>query len=557
MNNKITISSIQNVPTKPGVYFWKNEYGLTLYVGKAKNLKKRMTQYIQGSVNSYKTQKMMQLISKFDYLIASSEKEAFLLERHYISKLKPSHNIKLKDDKKYPYIKIQLQKKQLKIHLVFRIVEKNPKTIYFGPFPSGYGARKMSNFLNRIAVYKKGLPFASTDEHHWEQKFKEVQSLIFAKKSLIKILKTKMEEAVQKLQFEIAQDIKETLNAIRCLDQKQIAEINDFSSIDVISTFKKSDWLSITQFFYRQGTFLVSKNNIVEIITTEEDALRQFVAQYYNTNMTPNILLTNKLFESDLNIVIPHKGIKKQIVKIAYLNARDHIENNLNDFIEKQKLILQAIQKLSNLLKLKKLDHILMIDNSSFGRQNLVSTIVSYRNGFKFKSEYKKYKLDPAQQLSDTNYMKQTSKRYFSNKLNPIPSLFIVDGGIAQIHAFQKYAPKNLKVVGLVKDDKHQTKNLIDDDGKHILLEDLNLFNFLKGIQIEVDRFAKSFFRQRAIKNSLQGKLKLIKGIGAATEKNLLNHFKTYAAIYNAPISELEKIVSSKMASIIYKEVRK
>lgn len=545
---------LSHVPNKPGVYLWKDKQGSIIYVGKARKLKTRMNQYIKGSINSYKTQKMMQVVVDFDYIISSSEKEALLLERNLINQHKPYFNIKLTDDKRYPYIQIQLLKNQLKINLSYRARKKGVNTLFFGPFPSGYGAKKMSDFLNRIFIFEKGLPIKNKNFEFWSKRFDEVKNIISHKKSLINVLKQKMQQAADDMQYEIAHDIKETLKAIKASQEKQVAEIDDKKTIDVIAFYEKSGYLAIEQLFYRQGVFLSSKQQVVEIITSLEETMRQFSAQYYTYNLEPKLIITNQVFETDIPLLTPQKGIKKQILNIALTNCQDNIEHKLAKFIRQEERTIGSLSKLKNLLNLPKLNHILMIDNSNFANANPISAIVSYRNGIKNKAEYRKLKLEETTRKADVEYMKQAITKYFVTRNHQKPDLLIVDGGKPQVNEVKKIIP-DINIIGLVKDDKHRTRAIIDQDGNEKIINDVNLYNFLAEIQIEVDRFAKKTYQAKARKTTLEGMLKNISGVGQKIEEKLLDHFKSYAAIYNASIKDLEKVVSHKIALAIKKEL--
>lgn len=543
---------LRNVPNQPGVYLWKNKANEIVYVGKAQRLKTRIQQYIKGSLNSYKTQKMMAIVTDFEYIISSSAKEALLLERNLITKYKPYYNIKLLDDKRYPYIKIALLKKELKINLSYRAHQKSSNILYFGPFPSGYGAKKMADFLNRCFVFEKGLPIRNQTATYWKKQFEEVKKLIFKQKSLTKVLNQKMQNAASNMQYEIAQDIKETLNAIKSSHEKQVAEIQDNKTIDVIAFYQKSGYVSISQLFYRQGMLLATKENIVEITTSLSEVIRQFVAQYYAVNLEPTLLITNHEIETDIPTIIPQKGIKKQILNVALTNGKDNIDFKLEKFIRREKRTIGALKKLQELLKLPKLSHILMVDNSNFANKNPVSAVVSYRNGIKNKAEYRKYKLTLTERQADVEYMRQAITRHFKNETNPYPDLLIVDGGKQQVNEIKKFFTK-APIIGLVKNDKHQTRALITSAGEEIELTEPNLYLFLAEIQIEVDRFAKKTYQHRARKSSFEGALKNIPGVGPKVEEKLLNHFHSYAAIYNASEIELSNVVSSRIASAIKK----
>lgn len=540
---------LSNVPKKPGVYLWKNKFGNIIYVGKAKNLNSRMKQYFKGMLNSYKTAKLVQLITDFEYLITTNEREALILERNLIEKHLPEFNIKLTDDKRYPYVQVSLKEK-LEIKLIYRIKSVNQKkSLIYGPFPDGFGARKMVNMLNRIAVFKNGLPNKNTSYEFWKNQYDYVKKLLTSSTgNFIKELNKKMNHAAENQQYEIAKEIKETILALNFYKENQGVELLNKKDIDVIGVIEKDGYLSISMLFYRQGMLLSTNNKIIEILESKKESLRQFISQYYLHNFVPTEIYSNEIFETEIPLHKPQKGNFKKILSIAISNANDNIDLKLKEFIRKEELTIGAVYKLKKLLNLKNLQHILMIDNSNTNNTNPVSAIVSYRNGIKQFSEYRKYNVEVKERAADVDYMKQGIIKYFKNS-NKYPDLFILDGGKAQFNEIKKLMP-DLPIIALVKDEKHTTRAIINLQGQEIKINDNILFNFLKGIQQEVDRYAKSAHKKKRM-TTLEGILSSVDGIGPTTEKKLLNHFKTYSAIYNANFEQLSKVVSEKIAKNI------
>ena len=543
---------LSNVPKKPGVYLWKDKFNNIIYVGKAKNLNSRMKQYFKGMLNSYKTAKLVEKINDFEYLITTTEKEALILERNLIEKHLPEFNIKLTDDKRYPYIQVSLKDK-LEIKLVYRVRSINTKnSLIYGPFPDGFGAKKMVNMLNRIAVFKNGLPNKKTDYQYWENQYQYVKKLLTSKTtSFIKELNNKMDIAAKEQKYEIAKEIKETIFALSFYNQNQGVELLNKKNIDVIGVVEKDGFLSISMLFYRQGTLLSTNRKIIEILESKQESLRQFISQYYSYNFLPNEIYSNEIFESEIKIHKPLKGNFKKILNIAISNATDNIDLKLKEFIRKEQLTIGAVYKLQKLLGLKNLNHILMIDNSNTNNTNPVSAIVSYRNGIKQYSEYRKYNVEVKNRAADVEYMKQGVIKYFKN--HEYPDLFILDGAKAQFNEIKKIMP-DLPMIALVKNEKHTTRAIIDLQGNEMQVTDVILLNFLKGIQKEVDRFARSFHIKKR-KTTLEGILSSISGIGPATEKKLLNYFKSYSAIYNADLETLIEVVPKSIAIKILKRM--
>ena len=546
--------NLDSIPSKPGIYIWKDEYGNFLYVGKAKNLKNRMKQYFKGMLNSYKTSKLVEKIKDFEIIITKNEKEALILERNFIEKYSPEFNILLTDDKRYPYIKLELKDK-VYISLVYRVRSIRDNAKYFGPYPAGTGIRKYVNLLNRLTTFDKGLPIRDNNEVLWREKYNYAKSILTSNgKQLINELKKQMINASENMQYEIAQDLKETIESIEINQDKQSVEFATNENIDVIGFYNHENYISISMLFYRAGVMISQKEFVIEK-TSDEESIRQFVSQYYSRNIKPNKVLSNIEFETDLNLIVPIKGKNKSIVNLALENAKNNIDVKLNTFIRKEEQRQNAFDELKKIIGLDNISHIMMIDNSNLNNTNIASVLVSYRNGVKQKGEYRKYTLEPQDRLADVDYMKQGLTKYFSKPENKIPNLLIVDGGKAQINEAKKVCPKDLNIIGLVKDDNHRTESLIDLNGVKHKLNYQPLHNLLAEMQIEVDRFAKYHHSNLRKKSSLEGKLNEIKGIGKATEERLLNHFKTYSAIYNASLEELQKVVSENIAKLIKKHL--
>ncbi len=553
--------NIEDIPKKPGVYLYKDKLDKVIYVGKAKNLKVRINQYKKGSINSFKTHKMIQEAESYDLIITENEKEALILERNLIKEHAPYFNIQFIDDKRYPYVKVKLGK-NLKITMVRRILKDN--AFYFGPLPVGSKSRQLLKTLQREALYESGLPITDTSKEFWEDKYNKVRKILSADNNFYKReLSNKMFAAAEKEMFEIAQEYKESLEALNIFDQRQVVQLDNDKDIDVVGVSQQDDFLFVSIMFYRNGSLLSMTNEVLEIINDPSETIRQFITSYYNNNLIPKELILDEAYINEFyhsfKPIYPEKGKYKEMLKIAVMNADNNKEQKLRKHKRQVELTSGAIEKLGYLLNIEKPWHILMIDNSNTANQNPVSAIVSYKNGVKQKSEYKRYNLETLSRKADVEYMRQTTTRYFSKKENPIPNLFIVDGGKAQVNEVKEVVDKlgvDLRIIGLVKNDKHITRSLINLEGEEIQIKDSTLLNFLRSMQAEVDRFAKVQHRSRGLKGTLEGSLETIPGVGPKTLQRLLKVFTTYANIYNASEEELEKVVSSTIAKNIKKKMK-
>ncbi|BAP00995.1 uvrabc system subunit c [Mycoplasmopsis californica HAZ160_1] len=564
MSQKV-LENLKNVPKNSGVYSWKDIDGKVIYVGKAKNLFNRMHQYFEGAINSYKTHALVQKISDFEIFITRNDREALLLEKLLIEKFNPEYNILLLDDKVYPYIKIELKNHSLDISIVRRIKKKNStKTIFFGPFPMGFGAGVIVKLLQREAFYENGLKISTKDSSYWENKFNQIKKIITFQDQYISELEQKMYQASDLHQFEIARDIRDSLQFLKKIKQDQVIELKNFANIDVIAYRFQNHKLSATILFYRHGN-LIGKHNLThEMYIDELETLVQFFNNYYTNNQAPDLIISeqNTLdFNLDeqlsLNFIFPKKGQYKKVLDIAKLNLEEYLKTKSSTENTYEQKVFQHLEDLKSYTNNKLCTKIVAFDNSNYANTNPVGVAVTYTNGFKNTQYYRKFNhnLDSSRQ-ADVEYMRQSALKYFENSTqNLIPDLIIADGSFPQVNEIKSVLTElNIKipVIGLVKDKYHRTAKIIDVNSQLRSIKPQSLKNFLNQIQIEVDRYAKSVFRNKKKIASLEGKLQKIKGIGDKIEAKLLNHFKNYYNIYNATLNELKKVVSTDLAEKIF-----
>ncbi|VEU75186.1 excinuclease ABC subunit C [Mycoplasmopsis maculosa] len=570
MKEKI-IEKIKEVPSSPGIYLWKDKDGNVIYVGKAKNLKSRMSQYFEGSINSYKTHKLVSIISDFDIFLCKTNKEALLLEKKYIEKYNPEYNILLLDDKKYPYLKVELKNTSLSISLNRKISKesKSSNIFYYGPFPAGYGGGIILKLLQREAFFENGFPIKNNDHTFWLNKFNEIKNILsFKDSNYLNTLKEKMTKAAENLQFEIALDIKNSLTYLKKLKEDQIIELSNNSNIDVFVHKIVQDKIFITILFYRFGILINKENLTIPLHINEEEALRYFFEWYYSNKIKPDYFVVNEILQTvkiqlddNYNFVFPKIGVNKKILDLAYLNLDNYINREFLNYQKDLEIDKKNIDYLSEITTKKPLKNIVLFDNSNLNNSNPVGVAITYTNGIKNKSLYKKFNLEiNNSRQSDVEYMRQSSMRFFSkDNLKINYDLVIVDGGLAQINEVEKVLNDykiDIPVIGFVKNDKHKTKNIIGINKEIIDIKNKDFYNYVSEMQIEVDRFAKSHLRKRHKITSLDGNLLKIKGLGKKYEEKLLYHFKNYANIYDASIEELSKIVPKKLAIEIKNQVK-
>lgn len=565
MGKNEIILMLKSVSTSPGVYLWKDAKQNVLYVGKAKNLRKRMLQYFDGAINSYKTNKLVSLIYDFDVYICKTNKEALLLEKAMIDRYNPEFNILLLDDRKYPYLKVQLLKDSLLINLSRKVNAKDSKnTFYYGPFPSGYGAKPILKFLQHETLYENGLLIKNKNYNFWINQFNKIKEILsFKNNNYINELTNKMHQAANNMQFELALFLRDGLTYLKKLKESQIIELSQYKNIDVFTYKTDEKLIFATVLFYRYGILINKVNLTIPLGLSVDESLRVFFEQFYEDKILPdNFIVQEELLNFDLNLsseykfISPKIGTNKKVLDLAILNLNDYYEKEhlvIKNQLDKASNMLDSLNKYLNLPKLK---NIVVFDNSNINNINPVGVAIVYTNGIKNKSLYRKFNLEALNERSaDVEYIKQSISKFFSsNKNTKDYDLVIADGGIQQVNEAKKTLKIlniNIPVIGLVKNEFHKTKALIDLDMNEIYINDLELYNYLVQIQVEVDRFAKSHFRNRQKISSLEGKLRNIKGLGLNMEQNLLNHFKSYAKIYDASVEELSKIVPLNIAKSI------
>ncbi len=569
------------VPTKPGCYQMKNSDGVIIYVGKAKNLKNRLTSYFTGS-HTGKTAKLVSEIKDFEYVVVSTEAEALILELNLIKKYDPKYNVLLRDDKSYPYI--ELTKENVpRLQIVRNLNRKKNKTSLYGPYPNVTSARKTVNLLNRIYPLRKCKTYPKKPclYYHIGQCLgyctNKIEASVIEKMTLEIIrflkgdetlvadkIKNEMILASEKMHYERAKELKELLDDISLITSKQKVEIRENTDIDVLGYYTDNNYLSIQVFFIRTGKILERHSKIINLVDTVENELTRYIAKFYQTDaILPKELLVPSILDvgllSDyLKIAVksPLKGIKKTIIDMANDNAKITLKEKIELIKRDEKRTVDANKELQEMLNLNKLDRIEIFDNSNlFGDYN-VSGMVVYINGKEAKNEYRKYKIH-IEKNDDYKTMEEVIYRRYFRVLNDNlvkPDLIIVDGGLGQINVAKKVIESlnlNIKVVGLKKDDHHNTSTLLTPSPIEIK-KNSNLFHYLERMQSEVHNFTINYHKQLRSKGSLESILDNIDGIGKVRKNQLLKKYKTITSLKKLSIEELETIIPARVAKDMY-----
>lgn len=569
------------VPNKPGCYLMKNIDGIIIYVGKAKRLKNRLSSYFRGT-HTGKTAKLVSEIVDFEYIVINSEVEALVLELNLIKEHDPKYNILLRDDKSYPYIELTNESVP-KLSVVRNINrKKNHKNLY-GPYPNVTAARNTVNLLNRIYPLKKCTKFAkkpclyfhigeclgycvnTIDKAKVKEMCDDIIRFLKGDKSLITDkIKVEMEEESSKLNYEKAKELKELLDYINVTLTKQEVELKDNIDRDIFGYYFDRGYLSIQVFFIRNNKIIERHSKILPTIDEVEEELTQYIAKFYQSDvllpkeiLVPNIVDVN-LLSTFLNtkVLNPLKGLKNNLIEMANNNAKISLDEKYELIKKDEDKTIEANNELMILLKLNKLDRIEIFDNSNlFGNYN-VSGMVVFTNGKPNKNEYRKFKIT-LDKNDDYGTMKEVIyRRYFRILRDNLvkPDLIIVDGGLGQINIAREILNSlnlNIMVVGLKKDDKHNTNSLLAFDPIEEVKIDKksNLFYLLERMQDEVHNFTINYHRQIRSKGSLESILQNIEGIGSKRRNELLKKFKTISKLKEASIEDLVKILPLDVAN--------
>ena len=568
------------VPHAPGSYQMVNSDGIIIYVGKAKDLNKRLHSYFRGTVTG-KTALMVSEVDHFQYIVTKTETESFILEINLIKKYNPKYNILLKDDKTYPYIEyIRKPYPALKVSRYIN-VKKSDKKLLFGPYPNAYAARRMVSLINRLYPLKKceGKPKEVCLYYHIgeclgyctrdipEEKIKTMESEILSffrgnDKIITDKIKEKMEFFSENLNYEKALELKNELDYINYICEKQKVQSNDFVNRDVVSYYFFKGYLSIEILFIRNGKLLGSHNNIIVPIESNEEEIVSYLYSFYQKHeVSKEIVIPTDIDDSmlskllDTNFVKPLKGTKKKILEIAYENAKITLENSLDRFKNDEKRVFEAHDNLRKILNMSSLYRIDAFDNSNLFGSFSVGAMVVFKNGKPSKNDYRKYKIS-VDKNDDYHMMKEVIyRRYFRGIVDKeeMPDLIILDGGLNQINACKEVLNTlnlNIKVVGLKKDNHHRTNALLDSDTleTYDLTGHDDVFNYLTRIQDEVHRFVITYHKAIRSKGMLKSMLSNVEGLGTQRINNLLKKFGSIEKIKNADIEELKKVIPENIA---------
>lgn len=585
MNATIKVK-LEILPSEPGCYLMKDRQGTIIYVGKAKVLKNRVRSYFTGSHDG-KTARLVSEIEDFEYIVTSSDIEALILELNLIKLHDPKYNIKLTDDKTYPYIKIT-NERYPRI-LTTRKIKKD-KAKYFGPYPNAFAANETRKLLDRLYPLRKcaQLPSQVCLYYHLGQCLapcvKDIEKKIYddmieeiskflngGVDDIKKQLEEQMLEAAEKLEFERAKELRDLMAHIDNIMQKQKIVSDDLSNRDVFGYAVEKGWMCVQVFFVRQGKLIERDVSVFPIYNEPEEEFLTFIGRFYDE---PNHLLPKEIFipsnidetllEKLLNIkvIIPKRGQKKELVDLATKNATIAISEKFQLIERQEERTVGACEALGEALTIPAPLRIEAFDNSHMHGTDPVSAMVVFVDGKPMKKEYRKYKTRQAAKHDDYGAMQEVIRRRYTRVLRenlPLPDLIIIDGGKGQMEVAREVIEDELglyiPIAGLAKDSKHNTSQLLFGDP----IEPIPLkrtsdgFYLLQRIQDEVHRFAITFLRQQRQANAIVSVLDQIEGVGPKRKQQLMKHFGSVKKIREANVEQLMLAgVPQKLAHTIF-----
>ena len=577
-----------SLPYAPGVYIMRDKTDKVIYVGKAKKLKNRVSQYFQDTAaHTPKTKAMVSKIDHFDVLVAGSEFEALVLECSLIKRYMPKYNILLKDDKGYPYIRLNMKDPYPTMTLVNKIA--NDGASYFGP----YGSRGVSNsimeairttlklpgchkqfprdigkerpclnyHMDRCAGWcQTGLPQKS-----YRATMEEAKQLLAGNyKDVAVEIKNQMLTAADNLEFELAATLRDKLNAVEALGQRQLVTALSLADMDAIGYGQTEAKACFTVLHFSGGNLLDKDYEVFPIPDDKEAALSSLIKQYYlSRGMAPKIVLLpwemedGELFAQLLeqnfgrrpHLRIPQRGDNVRLVEMAMNNAFQEAQRATS----REEKLSGTLVLLGKMLGMDPPRRMESYDISNISGTDMVAGMVVFQDGKPRKSDYKRFKIEALANQDDYASMQEVISRrfqeYFRQKesgegFGRLPDLILLDGGKGHVAAVKPVLESmglgDIPLFGMVKDDKHRTRAIALDGGEISIHSHRAAFTLIGAIQEEVHRFAIGYHRQRRKKAVIGSSLLEIPGVGPTRAKALLRHFRTVSAIQNADLEELE-----------------
>jgi len=607
---------LKKLPSKPGVYIMHDATDAIIYVGKAISLRNRVRSYFREStVKSPKIQKMVSLISRFEYIVTDSELEALVLENNLIKEHSPKYNTMLKDDKTYPYIKVTMGEEFPRI--LFSRQMKKDKSKYFGPYTSAGAVKDTIELLNKlffIRTCNRNLPkdigndrpclnyhikqckapcqgYVSKEEYG-AQVQQALQFLNGNYDILLKDLEEKMKAAAEKMEFEEAAKYRDLFQSVKSVSQKQKITDSVGEDKDIIAMDGDERDAVVQVFFVRDGKLIGREHFYMTNVsdTPKEIVLQEFVKQFYaGTPFIPReLMIQRELPEAELleqwlsgkkgnkvSIKVPKKGTKEKLVELAAQNAHLVLSQDKERIRREEGRTIGAVKEIEKLLGLSDIQRMEAFDISNTNGFENVGSMVVYEKGKPKRSDYRKFKIKSVEGPDDYGCMKEVLERRFLHGLKEkeelsdkqiedtygsftrFPDLLMMDGGKGQVNIALKVLEElrlDIPVCGMVKDDHHRTRGLYFNNEEIPIDKSSEGFKMITRMQDEAHRFAIEYHRSLRSKTQVKSVLDDIPGIGPARRKALMRHFDSLDAIKNAGVEELQQIpeITEAIANQIY-----
>lgn len=603
MNPKMKIlrKKAMSLPLLPGVYIMKNADGEIIYIGKAKALKNRVSQYF-GSQNRHpiKVRKMVENVDRFDYIVTGSEFEALVLECSLIKQHSPKYNILLKDDKGYSYIRIS-EGEYRKISAVFN--KKDDGSEYIGPYLSSYSVRQSVDAANKIfklpqcnKVFPRdfgksrpclnyyisqccGLCTGKIKKSDYDEAVDG--AIAFLKgdsRDIIADLRIKMEKAAEELDFEQAAKLRDRINSIERIKEKQKVVYKSVEEQDVFATADIDGSVCLAVLRFSNGRLFDSEHFFFDDPGDKEGMRSDFITSYYSMrdNIPKRVTVDGEVADRELleqwlsekkgkkvTVFVPARGEQLEIVNMCRKNAEEKLA------IKKGRTgrEIAVLDELKDLLGLKKTpEYIESYDISHTAGQDSVAGMIVFKGGKPYRKAYKRFSIKSFDGNDDYRAMNEVLTRRFSEYekskdstegFGKLPDLILLDGGVGQVHAVEPVLREfglKIPLFGMVKDNRHRTRAISGDGGEIAINSKRQVFTLVSEIQNEVHRFSVAYHHQKHAKRGLSLSLTEIEGVGEKRASALLKYFKTMTAIKNAEVDELSKApgITSAVAQNIY-----
>lgn len=589
---------LKKLPNKPGVYIMHDKDDNIIYVGKAVSLKNRVRQYFRKNKKTKRIENMVSLVNYFEYIVTDNEAEALILECNLIKKNMPKFNVLLKDDKTYPYIKINVRADYPEVYITRRIINDGSK--YFGPYANAGAAKEMVDFIKDKFKIRQCKNFKYKDrpclnyhikkcfapcmgyisKEEYRKNIDEVIALLEGKTDKIKrSLMEEIKQASDSMQYEKAAYLRDKKLAIEAITERQKVSNISENDIDVIGISRNDFKICVEIFFVRKSKMQGREHYFIDNLEDETDReiLSSFIKQYYiDKTPLPNKIMVKETIDDKeiieqwltktagrkIEIKYPQKGEKLKLVEMAEKNALITLENKEKD---KYNILLE----LKEILNLKKIPQkIESYDISNINGSFIVAGMCVMQNGIVKKNLSRRFKIKTVLQQDDPKCMQEVIERRLKHSLeNPnggfgiLPDLIFVDGGINQIKAAKRASLKyelSIPIYGMIKNDKHQTRALIDENKREIKLSD-ELMKAITNFQDCVHNTAIEYHRKVRSKEVTKSLLDNIDGIGEVRKTELLKRFGSVEKILNASDDEISQIngINKKMAQKIKEELGK